>query len=390
MNARLPLLLICLTLVACRSPRGASVPAEADEPVPSAEELEASGVVPAPAVQQPTQVAAPGPPEGDTADWIRLVSGEWLKGEFQALNKDAVEFESEELDDLTFDWDDIYELRATRSFTAMFADRSTQAGVPHVTRRTVTMTNEAGQFEYPRSRLMRLIPGRPEDRANWSGSIGISSTARTGNTEQTDSGLTAKARRRTAGSRTTLELDALVSTIDEQKTANNRSFTGRHDVYLSPKFFITPIALDLFRDRFQNISLRATPSAGVGYTFVDRSLVEWDGLASLGYRYTEFTSVAAGESDDDGSAALILSTDLRTDLTKRAELIFDYTIQVGLEESSDADQDMTLTLSLDFAWDLDIDIRVGWKRIGNPEPDQSGTTPEQDDFRLDVGLSWEF
>lgn len=49
------------------------------------------------------------PPE-DNFDWIQLKSGEWLK----AVQERKLEFYSEELDDLTFDWKDIRQVRAHR------------------------------------------------------------------------------------------------------------------------------------------------------------------------------------------------------------------------------------------------------------------------------------
>jgi hypothetical protein len=42
----------------------------------------------------------------DIFDWIQLKSGEWLKGTIKAMQKHELEFDSEELDHLKFDWDD--------------------------------------------------------------------------------------------------------------------------------------------------------------------------------------------------------------------------------------------------------------------------------------------
>jgi len=53
---------------------------------------------------------------------------------------------------------------------------------------------------------------------------------------------------------------------DGDENVNNHTFKGKHDLFLSPRLFVTPLALEVFRDRFQNIELRATPAAGLGYT----------------------------------------------------------------------------------------------------------------------------
>jgi len=45
-------------------------------------------------------------------DWIQLTSGEWLKGDLKVFYTDSLDFESEELDLLTFDWMDIQQIRS--------------------------------------------------------------------------------------------------------------------------------------------------------------------------------------------------------------------------------------------------------------------------------------
>ena len=52
----------------------------------------------------------PPEPAPEAWDWIKMTSGEWLKGEVHDLNDDKLAFESDELDDLDLDWDDVAEL----------------------------------------------------------------------------------------------------------------------------------------------------------------------------------------------------------------------------------------------------------------------------------------
>ena len=47
-------------------------------------------------------------------------------------------------------------------------------------------------------------------------------------------------------------------------------------------------------------------------------------------------------------------------------------------------------LSSDLFGDLDLDISLEWNRTQNPKAAEDGSIPEQDDFRLQVGLSYEF
>ncbi|MBW1907657.1 MAG: hypothetical protein JRJ24_20675, partial [Deltaproteobacteria bacterium] len=57
---------------------------------------------------------------GDTYDWLRLTSGEWLKGELKRMREDEVEFDSDKLDLLEFDWEKVDQLHSQRVNTYVF------------------------------------------------------------------------------------------------------------------------------------------------------------------------------------------------------------------------------------------------------------------------------
>ena len=56
----------------------------------------------------------PPPPMPSKFDWIQLTSEEWLKGEILAMYDEELEFDSDELDELTLDWDDIKQIRSAQ------------------------------------------------------------------------------------------------------------------------------------------------------------------------------------------------------------------------------------------------------------------------------------
>ena len=47
-------------------------------------------------------------------------------------------------------------------------------------------------------------------------------------------------------------------------------------------------------------------------------------------------------------------------------------------------------LSSDLFGDLDLDISFEWDHTENPQQAEDGSTPKQDDYRLQIGLSYEF
>ena len=56
-----------------------------------------------------------------------MTSGEWLKGEIHELRKDTLEFESNELDELNLDWEDVAQLRSARPCTMLFEGKEFKA-----------------------------------------------------------------------------------------------------------------------------------------------------------------------------------------------------------------------------------------------------------------------
>ena len=55
-------------------------------------------------------------PPNDGFDWIQLASGEWLKGELIGLIDDELEFDSEILDELHIDLEDVIAIHSRRSY----------------------------------------------------------------------------------------------------------------------------------------------------------------------------------------------------------------------------------------------------------------------------------
>ena len=61
-------------------------------------------------------------------DWIELQSGEWLKGEIKHMYNEELVFDSEILDDLTIDWDDIKQIKTQRTLSMQLDERIEVSG----------------------------------------------------------------------------------------------------------------------------------------------------------------------------------------------------------------------------------------------------------------------
>ena len=51
---------------------------------------------------------------------------------------------------------------------------------------------------------------------------------------------------------------------------------------------------------------------------------------------------------------------------------------------------MLASLETDITRLLDFDVTLEWNRIQNPREDEDGNTPLQDDFRMTVGLTFDW
>ncbi len=336
-----------------------------------------------------TEAWKPPEPGRDGFDWIRLKSGEWLKGEFKYMRNKKVEFDSDELDLLTFDWEDVLEVRSPRPNSLLFDGRLQATGTVLVRDDVVLVGGEEPRM-YPRDRLVSIVPGEEKESDYWSGKISVGATFRSGNTDQTDVTARGTIWRRTALTTTALDYTGSITTLDGAEEVNNHRLFASYSVFLTTRFYLTPAAVEYYKDRISNVRHRITPGAGAGYWVVDTPEIDWNVDLLGGYRSTEYETVEAGDDRIEETAAVIASTKVDWELTNDIDLIVEYRIDVGLNDLKQTNHHAVTTLSVDLTRILDLDVSLVWDRLGDPRPDDSGDVPKNDDFRLVVGLGVDF
>jgi hypothetical protein len=101
-------------------------------------------------------------------------------------------------------------------------------------------------------------------------------------------------------------------------------------------------------------------------------------------------SVESGQPSKTRSPALSLGTDFDTELTSWMDYLFSFQMTFLDEESGEYQHHLLTTLSTDIIRNIDFDVSVVWDRTAKPPPDAQGDIPEKDDFRLMVGISFDF
>ncbi len=331
----------------------------------------------------------PPPPMPDEWDWIQLNSGEWLKGEIIAMYDEKLEFDSDELDDLTIDWSDIKEIRSGGTMQIGFLDDVIATGKLFVGGNTVRVMGAEDQ-RFQRSDLLTITAGAPKERNYWAGKFTLGANIREGNTEQVEFSSKASIKRRTPKTRVNFDyLGNFNRTFGDVATDNQR-VDGGWNRYFSKRFFWTPVYGEYYRDPFQNIGSRWTLGMGVGYTLIDTSKIEWEVNGGLAYQTTQFDDVLEGESDTADTPALVFGTIYDHEITKDIDFIFDYRVFIVNEESGTYTHHLLTGLEFELTSLLDFDITLVWDRIQDPRPDSNDVLPKQDDFRLTFGLGFDF
>ena len=189
-------------------------------------------------------------------DWIQTDTHEWLKGKLKLIQEDTVHFDSDKLDDLEFDWEDVIGLRSARAHTFRFTGRRIVTGTATMHEEKIRIRTDDGVLEFDRSELVAMIPGTGRELDYWSLRLGLGLSGQSGNTSQLSLNALVKLTRETSLTRARLDYTGNVATQQGDLSANNHRGTIGLDVFLSRRFFLVVPVVEAFQDEFQNIELR--------------------------------------------------------------------------------------------------------------------------------------
>jgi hypothetical protein len=332
---------------------------------------------------------APQAPAEDAFDWIQLESGEWLKGKLVALQDEKLEFESEELDELEFDWEDVVEVRSPQTLDLLFEDKSEASGPISISRDTVAVGGVEPRT-FPRAKLLGITRGGARERNYWSGDAAFGLTLRSGNVDEVLYNAQASLQRRTPATRFSLDYLGNVTSAEGTKSSDNHRVNAEYDLWLSRRLYLIVPSGEYLTDEFQNIDSRVTLGAGLGYDLLDRTALEWNVSALPSFQSTHFDSVQAGEDDSRNEGALVLGSELDWEISRRVDLVLEYQGQFTNSEFGQTIHHSVGRLDIELTKLLDLDISLVWDRVGDPETAVDGVTPEKDDLRLIIGFGIDY
>ncbi len=335
------------------------------------------------------------PPRDDKYDWIQLSSGEWLKGELISLYSFSVEFDSDELNLLKIDWDDIKQIRSAKPMSmrieAVDSDETiTVIGKLQLLDNTAVIVDGEKVTSFQRFQIISIAKGAGNEFDFWSGKISFGANVKKGNSDSVDSNIAANIQRRTASSRFINDYIGNFSQSQGIDTSNNHRFNSYYDSFLNRKFFWRVYSAEYHRDTFRNIDNQISLGSSFGYDIIRTSKTEWEISGGIGGLYTQFVSVGPTEDIESRSPYIGFGTKYDTEVTGWMDYLFDFKFQLVEESAGTYTHHLVTTLSSDITGDLDLDVSFVWDRVSDPQPAADLTVPEKDDVQLIVAVSYEF
>jgi len=317
-----------------------------------------------------------------------------LKGELISLYSFSLEFDSDELNLLKIDWEDVQQVRSAGPMSLLIEKNEDEAvtviGVLQLKKNTAVVLTDGQVQVFDRRQIVSIAKGSGKEADLWQGKISFGANVKRGNSDSVDGNLTALAVRRTSESRFSIDYVGNYSKTEDIETSNNHRLNSFYDVFFNSRFFWRTYTAEYYRDTFKNIDRQFSLGTSAGYHLIKTSKTEWDISSGLGSVRKRFVSVGAGEDIESRSPYLEFGTELDTEITSWMDYLFDFKFQLVDENSGTYTHHLVSTLSTDITGDLDLDVTLVWDRVARPQPAADMTVPDKDDFQMIVSISYEF
>jgi hypothetical protein len=329
-------------------------------------------------------------------DWIKLTSDEWLKGDIISMYDEKLEFDSDELDMQTIDLEDIAELRSREWQSIRMFDGTIDEGYLVIKDGKLSLVKNGVTSHYEFSNLLSIASSGKNERDLWDGYVNLGINLREGNTVQFDYTFSAGIQRRSSSSRFKTDYTADYSRYEDKETeqttvtADSERLTSSYDWFFNPKIYFRAADFEYMADDFLNLDYRIHYGIALGYHIVDTSRTSWDVNLGPSYQKSKFLDVKDGESDSEDSLGVTLGTDFTFEISSDIDYEASYNVQVIDEASGGNIHHFQTGLEIDLTNDFDLDLTFYADRTENPKEDSEGLVPEKNDFRLVVGLGYDF
>ena len=325
--------------------------------------------------------------EDTVYDWVRLKSGEWLKGEIEGYYEDELSFDSDVLNLLTIEYKDIHSIISSRIHSIKLRDGSVIKAPIEIVDRRGSLYGNTDAFT-----LFEVLTIASEKEVGldiWDIKVDFGYSLSSGNTDQTEWNARFNGKRRTVDSRLILDMFVTRAKSEDVEIENNASLSATYDVFYTDKVFLRPVLLNAVRDPFKNLENEYTFGAGVGYYFIDTPKTQWDISVGPSYRKTYYVNVAEDQPNKEKSFGGFLESNYETEINKDLDFELSYSLNYGDKDTGGLRHELFVTFEYSLFEDVDLDLSFIWDRQSEPQPDEFNNTPEKDDFRTFISFGIE-
>ncbi|UCF47597.1 MAG: DUF481 domain-containing protein [Myxococcales bacterium] len=325
---------------------------------------------------------------GDEKDWVRLASGEWLRGNIERMRDGSMEFNSDEIKLITYDWKKVLELHSPKANTFNFTDGTDLVGPAMINEELVVVQTVDGIVTRPRAELQAIIEHVRRERNYWSTVLRAGLTANAGNTENLTFNAYWQLVREDSLTRAALTYDGTFGTAARAEVANRHLAGGDVDIFVHPIIYVKALTGQLLYDKFQNVRLRATPAAGVGFHLITTYVVNWDlEFAPAGYQYLSLLDPAPTVQDPQSDGYMMFRMFADIDFTNDIQLLLEWRTNLVYTTIRNTNHVGNLDFSLRVTTILYFDTSFLYLRTEEPFPRSDGTIPKKNDYQVVVGIS---
>jgi hypothetical protein len=309
---------------------------------------------------------------------------------------EKLEFDSDELDMQTIDWEDVAELRSKEWQSIRMFDGTIAEGYLVLKDGQLFLVKDEVATNYELTNLLSIASSGKNERDLWDGYINLGINLREGNTVQLDYSFSAGIQRRSASSRFKIEYSSDYSRYEEQDmaeakvTADSERLTSSYDWFFNPKIYFRAADVEYIADEFLNLDYRLHYGIALGYHIIDSSRTTWDVNAGPSYQKSKFLDVQDDASDSEASFGLTLGTDFTFEVSSDIDFDASYNIQMVDEAAGGNIHHFQTGLEIELTNDFDLDLTLYIDRTNNPKRDSEDNIPEKNDYRLVVGFGYDF
>jgi putative salt-induced outer membrane protein YdiY len=239
--------------------------------------------------------------------------------------------------------------------------------------------------EPPQAIALEQIEAINPPPVEWTGSMILSGLVTQGNSETVSLSLSFDAVRRTEIDRVTVGAGYSFArqqdpvTDEDETTTDNWFLAGKYDYFMSEKLYLFG-RLRVERDRIAELDLRVSPSAGVGYQWVERPDFNLNTEAGVAWVYEDYED---GDSEEHFAGRLAYHVD--KELSDQVGVFHSLEYVPSVEDISDYNINADAGLRADITGSMFAEFRVEWRYDSTPAP-----AAAESDLRYVLGAGWRF